>query len=44
MLLSLLQIAYLTGGVVISARVFCCWMSKRTTDVGVLSKRLAVPP
>jgi hypothetical protein len=38
------QTMYLTGGVVSSARTFCCWMSKRTTDVGVASKRDAVPP
>lgn len=41
---SALHTTYLTGGVVISASVFCCWMSYRTTDDVELRIRLAVPP
>lgn len=38
------QIAYFTGGVLSSATTFPCWMSKRTTEVGELTSKLAVPP
>ena len=41
---SALQTTYFTGGVVISASVFCCWMSYKTTEVAELRIRLAVPP
>ncbi len=41
---SALHTTYFTGGVVISARVFCCWMSYSTTDDAELRIRLAVPP
>lgn len=38
------QTAYLTGGVASSAKTFCCWMSNRMTEVGVLRRSEAVPP
>ena len=39
-----LQTTYLTGGELSSARVFCCWMSKSTTEDVEDRMRLAVPP
>ncbi len=41
---SALHTTYLTGGVVISAMVFCCWISYSTTEAEELRIRLAVPP
>ena len=41
---SMLQMTYLTGGLLISASVFCCCISYRTTVDVELRIRLAVPP
>lgn len=41
---SALQTTYLTGGVLSSANVFCCWISNRTTEVGAERSKEAVPP
>ena len=41
---SVLHTMYSTGGVVISAIVFCCWISYNTTEMAELRIRLAVPP
>jgi hypothetical protein len=41
---SWLQTTYFTGGLLISAIVFCCWMSYKITAVGELRIRQAVPP
>jgi hypothetical protein len=44
MLPSALQTTYLTGGVLISASTFCCWMSNSTTEAVDERRSDPVPP